>query len=203
LAACTPSAFGSVTIGQLPPGPAPANCGGGSTLETAQPTVTSGTSYVVPPMGATITSWSTQANNQPNQGMEMKVYRPLMGLSYVVVGHDGPFHLTPSQVNTFATNLAVQPGDVLGLSVPPPFLNVACGFNAPGEQWLRSINAADTADGSSVTFAPVPGLRDNISAQVALQASTGQRAAALKKCKKRKSAKSRKKCRKHAKRLPV
>jgi hypothetical protein len=33
--------------------------------------------------------------------------------------------------------------------------------------------------------------------------TTGQRAAALKKCKKKKSAKKRKKCRKHAKRLPV
>jgi hypothetical protein len=203
-ASSAPSALGSVTIGQLPPGPVGGNCGAGSsgnTLETLQPTVTSGASYVVPPMGVKITSWSTQANELLNQGMKMKVYRPLMGLSYVVVGHDGPFHLTPSQVNTFATDLAVQPGDVLGLSVPRPFNDVACGFAAPGERYLQSINAADTADGASATFAPVSGLRDNISAQVALE--TGQRAAALKKCKKKHSHKKRKKCRKKANKLPV
>jgi hypothetical protein len=201
VAASVPSALGSVTIGQLPPASTPANCGGANTLESAQPTVTSGNSYVVPPGGVKITSWSTQANETTNQGMEMKVYRLLMGLSYVVVGHDGPFHLTPNQVNTFATDLPVKPGDVLGLSVSSPFSNVACGYPVPGEQFLRRISAADTGDGGSVTFDPIVGLRDNISAQVVT--ASGKRAAALKKCKKKHSQKKRKKCRKKANRLPV
>jgi hypothetical protein len=169
--------------------------------EWVQPTVTSGAPYVVPPTGVKITSWSTQANDQPNQHVKLKVYRPLAGLSYQVVGHDGPFTLTPSEVNTFATNLAVQPGDVLGLGVTAGSPNVSCAFTAPGDQYF--LNGSDTADGSSVTFTSGLNLRANISAQVELQGATGQRAAALKKCKKKHSHKAKKKCKKKAKKLPV
>jgi hypothetical protein len=200
-AAFTASAAGSVTIGQLAPASPPAFCSGPS--EFVQPTVSSGAPYVVPATGVRITSWSTQANDQPNQNVKMKVYRPLMGLSYRVVGHDGPFTLTPNEVNTFATDLPVQPGDLLGVAAAAGSPNVSCLFEVPGNPFLE--NPSDTADGSSVTFTSDTGLRANISAQVELasSASTGKRAAALNKCKKKHSAKKRKKCKKKANLLPV
>jgi hypothetical protein len=204
-AAFTSSAVGSVTIGQLAPASPPAFCSGPS--EFVQPTVSSGAPYVVPATGVRITSWSTQANDQPNQNVKMKVYRPVMGLSYLVVGHDGPFTLTPNEVNTFATDLPVQPGDLLGVAVAAGSPNVSCLFEVPGNPFLE--NPSDTADGSSVTFTPDTGLRVNISAQVELQTSTGstgstgQRTAALKKCKHKHSKLKRKKCRKRANQLPV
>jgi hypothetical protein len=198
-AAFTSSAAGSVTIGQLAPASPPAFCSGPS--EFVQPTVSSGTPYVVPATGVRITSWSTQANDQPNQNVKMKVYRPLMGLSYRVVGHDGPFTLTPDEVNTFATDLPVQPGDLLGVAAAAGSPNVSCLFEVPGNPFLE--NPSDTADGSSVTFTPDTGLRVNLSAQVELQTSTGQRTTALKKCKHKHSKLKRKKCRKRANQLPV
>lgn len=168
-AAVASSAAGSVTIGQVPPQPGGFTCNGPA--ENVQPTVTSGASYVVPPSGAKITSWSTLANSNTNQLLGMKVFRPLSGLSYQVVGHSGPFPLTPSQINTFATDLAVQPGDVLGLGAPAGSSNTACVFGVSSTDERLLMSGADTADGSSITFMAINGLRSNISAQVALKAS--------------------------------
>jgi hypothetical protein len=145
LSAGTSSAGAAVTIGQTA-NPA-INCG---VFDRVQPTVTSGTAYVVPPTVAsgTITSWSTQAGNNAGP-LAMKVYRPLGGNTYQVVGLNGPHALTPNVLNTFPTNVAVRAGDVLGNSTPVD-TGPVCTFTVAGEFYLR--RAGNLADGSQGTF---------------------------------------------------
>lgn len=141
-----PSAGAAVTIGQTA---APGNtCG---EFDRLQPSVTSGTAYVVPRTVAngTITSWSTQAGADVGP-LGMKVYRNLGGITFQVVGHDGPRALTPNALNTFQTNVAVKAGDVLGNFTPAPGTGPACTFNVPGEFYDR--RAGNLADGSQGIF---------------------------------------------------
>jgi len=131
-------AAASVTIGQLAPG-TPNICN--NDHEFVQQTVTSGNSYVVPSTG-TITSWSHNARAATNQELTMKIFRPLGGTSYRVVGHDGPHPLNEGALNTFPANISVKPGDVLGLYDRAGF--PGCGFTASGDLALeRTGNAAD------------------------------------------------------------
>jgi hypothetical protein len=164
LAAGTAPAGASVTIGQTgTPG-----LGCGNAFDFLQPTVTSGNTYVVPAAGGvtswTVTSWSTQAGSSAGM-LAMKVYRPLGGVTYMVVGHDGPHALTPSAPNTFTASVAAKAGDVLGGSSPPSPGGPLCWFTASGDSSLvRNGNLPD--GGSANDFSPLGNLRANISAVV-------------------------------------
>lgn len=162
----------TVTIGQINPFlNAVAECG--SQADLLQPTVTSGPSYVVPPGGAQVTSWITNAgtNGAGNgQVMAMKIFRFIsdVGPTYRVVGHDGG-HLLHTGLNTFPTNIAVQPGDVLGLndvnaSSPAP---EACWFGVPGDTYL-GLQGGDLSDGHQGSFASGSDERLNIQAVIQL-----------------------------------
>jgi hypothetical protein len=101
----------------------------------------------------------------------MKVFRLVSGLTYKVVGHDGPRNLNPGTLNTFPTSVAVQPGDVLGLNdANAATVSNACFFSAPGDSDIGSYT--DLADGQQGAFiSPFNSGRDNISAVVAFKAS--------------------------------
>ncbi len=164
---CASPALASAPIGQLPPaGFTPNNCGPTSG-SYAQPTITSGRGYVVPANGTRISSWSTHALATTGQELTMTVFRPLGGDQFLAVTHDGPRPLTPSAVNTFAVDLAVMPGDVLGL-VPGIATNfpVACGFAVSGETDWVTGPVTPPPDGQSATFQPNSGVRLNVAAQV-------------------------------------
>jgi hypothetical protein len=153
------SAAAAVTVGQVAPG----NAGACNVVaDRVQPEV-SAASYVVPNTGTTnrITSWSTRANIDGT--MTMKVFRPVGGLEYSVVAHDGPRTLTANSVNTFSTNLPVKPGDVVGLNTGD---GVGCIFDSPGDSYLaREGDLADNASGTFSTGFPVtPDNRINLSA---------------------------------------
>lgn len=154
----------AVTIGQTV---APTTvCG--SQVDRLQPTVTSGNTYVVPPTVSSgiITSWSTQA--VAGGGMlAMKVYRPLGGLTYLVVGHEGPHALVGGALNTFPASVAVKAGDVLGLSTPPSAGQPGCLFEITGESGSLRRDGI-LADGESGEFmaGANPDRRVNISALV-------------------------------------
>ena len=111
VAASASPAAGSVTIGQIGT-PDSADCSSG---DWSQPTVNSGNSYVMPATG-TLTSWSHIAKSGPNQKLKVKVFRPVAGLTYTVVGQDVSRDLASGVPNTFATSIAVKAGDVLGLT---------------------------------------------------------------------------------------
>lgn len=131
------------------------------THDIAQPIVTSGNTYVVPGNG-TITSWSHNAAADAGQEMTFKVFRPVTGLTYMVVGHDGPRTLTGGALNTFPASIPVKPGDVIGLFyslAPPP---KAAIFIVPGEPFL--FRNGNLADGESGAFNASGGRRVNATA---------------------------------------
>lgn len=106
------SAQAQITLGQLAPGSSPlAYCVNGEyeDLGLGQ----AGVPYTVPANGV-ITSWSTNAAAGAGQELTFKVYRPIGGNEYRVVGHDGPRTLVPGLVDTFPTSIPVQAGDLIG-----------------------------------------------------------------------------------------
>ena len=154
--AASASPAGAVTIGQLSPlSPADTTCNGGP-FDTVQPTVTGGNSYVVPSTGGVtswkVTSWSHNASVDAGQSLTMKFWRPLGGVAYLAVGHDGPRSMTPSQVNTFSgLSIPVKSGDVLGISPNGLGGNNGCGFDVVGDQWSVA-SGSNLADGQSGPF---------------------------------------------------
>src|SRR5215211_2493243 len=90
LAAGGSPAGAAVTIGQLDPSipPTMSSCAGVVPQAMAQPSVTSGNSYVVPAtlrQGA-ITSWTHNAFGAATQPVTMKIFRLVAGTTYRVVG---------------------------------------------------------------------------------------------------------------------
>jgi hypothetical protein len=154
-----------VTIGQTGT-PGPGLCS--DPYDWVQVTVASGNAYVVPTTGGisawTVISWSTQAGAGGGR-LTMKIYRPLGGTIYGVVGHDGPRSLLGGAFNTFTTSIAVKAGDVLGSSTPSDSGFPACSFSAPGD--LILYREGDLADGQSGTFPnSTPDTRLDVSAVI-------------------------------------
>ena len=81
----------AATIGQLAPGTPASGICGFDNRDIVQTTVISGNSYVVPPFGARIVSWSTNASTASGNTLlyTLKVFRKLGTGSYRVVAHDG------------------------------------------------------------------------------------------------------------------
>jgi len=153
----------AVTIGQVP-AVAQDACDV-EPIDLVQPTVTSGTSYVVPSSGGiaawTVTSWSTRTSPFPGQSMALKMFRKVSDpVTYQVVGHDGPRALAPG-LNSFPAHVVVKPGDVLGLNYVS---GGSCAFQAPGEPIL--YNPGSLADGGSAAFTPDTDFRVNESAEL-------------------------------------
>jgi hypothetical protein len=86
-------------------------------------------SYVVPPGGGAITSWSIRGSEAAGQIAGLKVFRPVAPNTYLVVGQDSPRPLAPNALNTFSAAIPVQGGDVIGLAIPAGS-PVPCRFKA-------------------------------------------------------------------------
>ncbi|MGH2957002.1 MAG: hypothetical protein ACRDL6_08425 [Solirubrobacterales bacterium] len=160
------SPAGAVTIGQLAGAPTNTFCGNANS-DYLQPTVTFGNTYVVPPFGATVTEWSTQAGaSAPGALVAFKAYRLVAGTVYQVVGADTPRTIIPFSLNRFPVNIPVQPGDVIGFNLVNG--NVAahtCDFAVPGESYLFKFPGL--AVGQSGTYTQVNlNARLNVAAEV-------------------------------------
>lgn len=151
-------AAATVTIGQVATG-TPLSCGGPT--DWVQPTVSSGSSYVVPGDG-TIISWGTMARPDAAQDLKVKVFRPVGGLTYKVVGEDRRDNLAPGVLNTFPTNIEVKAGDVLGLNSLDT--GAGCVFPAPGE--TPYFSGGDQPPGGQVIFVPGADQRVNVNAEI-------------------------------------
>jgi hypothetical protein len=162
----------TVTIGQINPFANPVTDCNSSPFDNFQPTVTSGPTYVVPPGGAKVISWTVNAGTMgagSGQQLEMKFFRKVADpATYKVVGQDGP-RLLAQGLNNFSTNLAVQPGDVLGLNDINASISAreACEFGQPGDSYLSAPGNLNQGDPPK-NFAPDPDERLSIQAVVQL-----------------------------------
>ena len=179
-----------------------------------QTSVSSGNSYTIGAPGV-ITSWSFHNGIDALPGLKLEVARPQPGGGYVFAGESAAGTQNLHALNTYPANIPVQPGDLIGIFVGSPFGH--CG--------TFTSNSGDTFDqfsGNPPLHTPVSPdtsgslVRYPVSATVTTPdavppplppSSTGQRAAAVRKCKKklkgRAKAGKRKKCIKRAKLLPV
>lgn len=132
--------------------------------DEALPSVSTGTQYDVPSTGGivnwTLTSWSHQARAVPDQQIKVKVWRQVSGLTYTVVGQDGPRDLVSGVLNTFTASIPVKSGDILGIT--PLTDNTNCAFGPFGETYY--LGDGDAATGAQTTFTASTGRRLNISA---------------------------------------
>ena len=160
-------AAASETIGRLAPTPS-VSCTG-STFDLLEPTVTTGTGYVVPALppasDLVISSWSHNAAPSPATGaLTFKVFRKVADpATYTVVAHDGPRDLTPGALNTFPTKIRVQPGDVIGINSAMPASTACNFFDATEDPLSRPGNLADNESGA---FVPQSEKDINVSAVV-------------------------------------
>jgi hypothetical protein len=151
------SASAEVRVGQVPDVASPATCG--SAFDFLQPTVTSGSSYVMPYTG-TITSWLTYPSATTGLSMSLKIFRKVGNpATYRVVGHDGPHLLAPpvgGGTEAFPANLPVEAGDVLGVGVPGDSpTGPACTFPVSGDHYLYRYDFPNSGlqDGEQGDFA--------------------------------------------------
>ena len=157
-----------VTVGQVAPPNPESYCNLGPT-DTIQLAVAEGNSYVVPQAGI-LTSWSTSAGPGVEQSLALKVYRPVSGTTYSVIGQDGPRALVPSVLNTFPIDIPVQAGDVIGMNDGEAILHHdACSFFTDEAGDVSGGLPGDAADGALLSFEPKntePNVRVNISANL-------------------------------------
>jgi hypothetical protein len=227
--ALAPSAGAATTLGQTFP-PDHEFGGAGVFIQSGSP----GNSYTVPSNGV-ITSWSFEAAAGITPPIKLKVVRRVGGDDFLTVGDSQLETPMPGILNTWPTRIAVNTGDVLAhaytgstdgyrTGVGPDYItNEISG--SPGDPSL------DPPPGTTRTYESDFGDRQiDLAAKLEPDADhdgfgdetqdkcptngqtqgpciTGQRAAALKKCKKKHKqnhkAKQFRKCKKKANRLPV
>jgi hypothetical protein len=160
-----PAAGAQIVVGQVSPTvPTESFCTIGAPFDEVQVGVQGGTSYAAPAAGV-LTSWSV--NEGPGSGsLGMKVFRPLGGGAYLIVGHDGPRPLTPNSLNTFPISIPVQAGDIVGTALPASSA-VSCVFSTGLAGDVIGFREGLAADGQSISQEETYGeFRINVSAML-------------------------------------
>ncbi len=214
------TASADTTLGSAaqPSGSTAGGGGCGTSQVIAQFTDNPSSPYFVP-AGGKITQWQMNTfGATPGSPVSLVVVRPNSGGTFTVIGADPrtvPSPLPSGSVASFtvAAPITVAAGDSLGLYMPTANTCVWFGGTIPFASTLVGlVEPSPPASGqtlnqrSSNPISP-PSYTMNLAANF-VPNPTGQRAAALKRCKKRAhrkrwSKKKRKKCKKKAKRLPV
>lgn len=109
--------------------------------------------------------------------MALKIFRKVADpTTYRAVGLDGPHLLTPGGIagNTFASNIQVQAGDVLGVNVTPA-TGPACLFPVPGDHYLYRyafpLHTLPDGQEASFTSSSGVGFEDRVNATAVLEPS--------------------------------
>jgi len=181
-------------------------------------------SYTIPTDGV-LTSFRTRASAATGKSMRLIVFRGV-GPTFTVVGRGDSQPLTPSTLNQFPARMPVQAGDLLGVDTtggwcvfagvagdhhwfdffdPAPGGPFNPGNDASGNRWNVEATLEPDADHDGYGDETQDQCPTDASTQGPCPAApaTGQRAAALKKCKKKHSARARRKCRQKANLLPL
>ncbi len=156
------SASGAVTVGQT--GNTGSSCAGsGYTL--LQEAVAASPTYVMP-TGGVITSWSHAAGSGAFE-MRLKVYRRTGVINqFLAAGQSGPEEPAPGEFQTFSARVAVNAGDLLGLSILSGTGNSACLFGtaAAGDRTRQALGDPPVGSTVSGPWNDSGSLRLNISA---------------------------------------
>jgi hypothetical protein len=196
LFAVTASAQAATTLGQT--GPA-AVCSDG--FGQVQDAGGSAPGYTIPTDGV-ITSFSATTDSASSHLVQLLILQPVSGTTYNVVAQSSADAFSGPGAHAFPTQISVKAGQVIG-----DWGYICSESTSNAADHFHYFNGGDPSLGAPQAFpiASPGGVRANLSATLepSAAAPTGQRVAALKKCKKKKSAKARKKCRKKAKKLPV
>ena len=205
------------------------DCGASTRLQSVSP----GGQYAAPFAGV-ITQWSFLADGSPPTQMKLKVGRSAGGNDFTIVGESGLSPIAPGILNSFSTRISVIAGDVIGMY---PSTSGHCAQTGQSGYTSVFKSVTDVPPMTTTTFAPESNVKNDISALLEADADhdgfgdetqdqclgttgpqngcpapvaapTGQRAAALKKCKKKAkkkhwTKKKLKKCKKKARKLPV
>jgi hypothetical protein len=111
-------AAASTTLGQVAPAPNPA--GGCTTCSSIQISTAAGSpSYVVPPGGGIVTSWTFHAIGQAGTA-QMRLLQPLPGNQYKLVAQSPVRTFALNELATTALHIPVQGGEHLGIAVNGP-----------------------------------------------------------------------------------
>ena len=191
---------GTATVGQLfTPG---INCVGPYTyLETASPG--GGASYVIPFNGV-ITSWAWHDGATPVTDLKLKVGHAVSGGQFVIDAEAPAGSQTPNATTSYPANIPVQAGAIIGIAQN----GGSCTSFDVGYAHVFFMGDVAPSPNPMTPVATLPDKSLPVQAtvtQTPANQPTGQRAAALKRCKKKfgHNAKKRKKCRKKANLLPV
>jgi hypothetical protein len=185
-------------------------------------------SYTVPTNGV-ITSWSFRAAAGTTPPLKLKVVRPAGGDDFTTVGDSQLATPTASSLNTWPARISVKAGDLIGHGYTNDTVafRTASGFNT--HELCCSDPVLDPPAGTTATYRPNTDIQIDVSSILEPDAdqdgfgdesqdqcptngstqgtcpATGQRAAALKKCKKkfRHNKAKRKKCKRKANLLPL
>jgi hypothetical protein len=217
------SGFAATPLGQAfaPPD-------GCATDTTYLQTLSPGSTYTAPFNGV-ITGWSYQADSAPPASVKLKVGRVAPGIDLsmnadiTVVGESTPQVPAANTLSHYPAKIPVQAGDFIGIYLGPGGAPNCEDFP---DDFHNQFNNSDVMPGTLTPFSNEDGRLD-IAALLEPDCNhnglgdetqetkvsgpgcppTGQRAAALRKCKKKRKLthdqKRFKKCRKRAKRLPV
>jgi hypothetical protein len=230
LAIGSTDANAATVIGQSPPlAGGPAGCGNANN-SVVQLSVASGPAYVIPPGGGVITSWRTGPLSG-DRHVALRVFTgDPAGTEFTPVAQSETEIFPSEAAPSFPTRIPVAGGELLGLLIPTDDLVTGCIYVGAADGNVWGLTTAKPV-GETETHSRTPGGLLNLSAALepdadhdgfgdetqdrcptdattqaecpAAAGPTGQRAAALKKCKKKHSRKKRRKCRKKARKLPV
>jgi hypothetical protein len=156
------SASGAVTVGQT--GNTGSPCAG-SGYTQLQEAVAAPPTYVMP-TGGVITSWSHAAGSGAFE-MRLKVYRRT-GVTdqFLAVGQSGAEEPASNELQTFSARVAVNAGDLLGLSIVSGTGTSACLFGtaAGGDRTRQAVGDPPVGSTVSGPWNDGSSLRVNISA---------------------------------------
>jgi hypothetical protein len=157
--------------------------------------------YAVPAGGGVITSWSHDRGPAlATAQLRLKVFRKTAPNTYLTVGQSDFETLADAGVNTFATRIRVEGGDILGFRFTAAPISCRRSGSTGDEAVASGPGQPDPPIGSSVPLGTVGAFLLNLAARVepdcdhdglgdetqdtnTSSCSTGQRAAALAKCK--------------------
>ena len=147
-------------LGQVSPADPPDSpeCAGANSAQVS----TSLLLYTVPSPGV-ITSWSHRGNDGSAGSGRVQLWSPAGGTTYTLVGRSEAESFTPGVVGTYATRIAVNAGDLLGLRTEA---GAGCYYQVMNpSNAIRTAAGPDPAPGDSVVLSsPGPSLQLNVSA---------------------------------------